>query len=1300
MTARWPLTEAQAGIWYAQQRDPGSPVLVTGQALQIEGPLDPAAMARAVMAIGREAESLSMRVADGPAEPEHWIDPDGSPALVIRDRTSADSATVVDEIQAEAQMPMDLACGPVAAFTLWRLGPTHHILTERIHHIAADGQAMVQVTRRLAALYDAEVTEGEPGEALAPYARILEEEARFAASPARARQRDYWLGTLADLPPVESMSAGPAGGDGRWFHRAEAPLPDDLRAGLLRLAEQADADWTDVLTALTGAYVARHLPSAPLAEAPEVVLGIPLQNRMGRVARVPSTRVNVLPLHLSVDEAAPLADWVGGVAQKLSAMRRNAGYRGEALQRELGRIGAGRRLWGPLVNILPFDACPGFHGCRTRLKILGAGSVDDITFCYRGDPGAGLVMQVDTNTGLYSAEATATHAHRLGHFLKSAMGAERLAEVSTLTQAEFQAHVHGRNATAHPVPETTLTALIEAGMRANPEAAALIFGDVTLSHARLDAETLALARRLAALGIGPGDTVAVALPRSVDLIVALVGILRAGAAYVPLDPEDRSARRDGILSRSNPVAVLAEPGFAAGGLPVIRARAEGVEADRAAVSPDDPAYVLFTSGSTGTPKGVVVEHRAIVNRLLWMREAYGIGAGDRILQKTPAIFDVSVWEFFLPILSGATLVVAPPGAHRDPGALAGLIRRHAITAMHFVPSMLDVFLSAPVSDGLSVRHVFASGEALPTRLAQQFHARIEGRLHNLYGPTEAAVDVTAHEAVAGTGGASVPIGRPVWNTRCYLLDTAGRPVPDGVPGRLYLAGRQLARGYLGQPELTAERFVPDPFHPGERMYDTGDLAISDGAGGLTFVGRGDDQIKVRGARVEPAEIERALEETGLVGRSAVIVRKDQQGGAQLVAYVVPRGDADPVAIRAALAERVPQAMVPAHVVTLAQLPLSPTGKLDRKALPAPAAANDASGRKPASEMERLLARLYAEILALDSPAPVETDFFLAGGDSLRAVRLTLRLEEELGVDPGLGTILETPVLADLAKALCARSTPDHGLDPVIRLSPDRDVAAPLLAVHPAGGLAWCYRTLARALPDRPVIGLQSPLLDPQAPDPDSLSALARAYVDRVEDIAPQGFSLLGWSLGGIIAHAMTAEAERRGLRVERLVLLDAYPSDCWRDEPEPDAGQALRALLAIAGYDPEAHVELDTPDAIMGFLRREGQALGHLPEAVQHGIVRSVRATNDLVRHHREDHVRAPTVHVAALCDQVGSSRHAGLWVPYTQLLARIAVDCRHADLVSPRITPEIVRAISAPWSSLVPRDAGVAALGAGPCRS
>ncbi|MEU9388291.1 amino acid adenylation domain-containing protein, partial [Streptomyces sp. NPDC048279] len=366
-------------------------------------------------------------------------------------------------------------------------------------------------------------------------------------------------------------------------------------------------------------------------------------------------------------------------------------------------------------------------------------------------------------------------------------------------------------------------------------------------------------------------------------------------------------------------------------VPRLTVDADGTPADPAhaslptAYDPRRPAYVIYTSGSTGRPKGVAVTHSGIVNRLLWMQDTYRLGADDRVLQKTPAGFDVSVWEFFWPLITGATLVLARPEDHQDPVHLAGLIERQRITTAHFVPSMLRAYLDEPAAAGrTALRQVMCSGEALPAPLAARFHQVLPGtRLHNLYGPTEASVDVTAHEVPADP--AAVPIGRPVWNTRTYVLDGALNPVPPGVSGELYLAGVQLARGYLGRPGLTAERFVADPFgEPGERMYRTGDLARWSGSGELEYLGRVDDQVKLRGFRIEPGEIEAVLAAHPGVAHATVVLRDER-----LVAYVVPAGSGtDPAGLRAHTARSLPDHMVPAAVVTLDALPLTPNGKLD------------------------------------------------------------------------------------------------------------------------------------------------------------------------------------------------------------------------------------------------------------------------------------------------------------------------------------------------------------------------------------
>ncbi|SFA90666.1 enterobactin synthetase component F [Poseidonocella pacifica] len=1268
-----PLCAAQEGIWYAQVQSPESPIFNTGQALHLHGCLDVEAMLRAMRKLAQEAECLRLRFMQGESGPVMWLEPDGAPEPSFRDLSEEDAPRTAFEaaVLVEARTPVDLRRGPISALTLWWLGTDHFVVSQRVHHLAADGYANLQLTRRLAALYEAETSDRPAPAPFGPFDRIAEWDRAQREDPARRVERVYWHDHLADLAEVGSFKPG-AAQSAAWFDRQEVELSAEMRAGLVDLADRTRIAWPDLVTSLTAAYCARSVTEG------ESVPGIPLMNRLGSpAARIPSTQVNVLPFRHRFDEDAPLTDAVADAAKTLAEMRRNGRYRGEMLRRELGRVGQGRRLHGPLINVLPFDPSPRIEGLRTSLQILGAGSVDDMTFAFRGDLRSGLILQLDSNPNHYRRDEAAAHLHRLCEFLRASVTAARLADVPTISKAEFDRHVHRRNATAHPVPETTLSALIEAQMKRSPDAVALRFKGEALSYAELNRRSAALAGHLAARGIGPEDRVAVALPRSMELLVALVGVLRAGAAYVPLDPEDTSSRRTDMLTRAEPRAVLAAPDFPAppdllippqvwaevGGAPV-RAK------------PRDPAYVLFTSGSTGRPKGVVVEHDAIVNRLLWMQSHYGITRADRILQKTPATFDVSVWEFFLPLIAGATLVIAPPGAHRDPRALAGILRDEGITAMHFVPSMLTLFLDAPESEGLAIPQVFVSGEALPSSLATAFHSRIKGRLHNLYGPTEAAVDVSYREAGEAEEGLSVPIGRPVWNTRLYCLDARKRPVPDGVTGRLYLAGRQLARGYLGQPELTEERFLPDPFHPGERMYDTGDLAVATPEGEFVFVGRADGQVKIRGVRVETGEVEAALTETGLVRQCAVMAQDAPSGGSRLIAWVVPReGDVTSDMLRSALAQHLPSAMVPGVFVLLDALPLNPSGKLDRKALPAPRV--ETFVRSAAEGTESLLVRLYAEVLGLDGGIGPETDFFAAGGDSLSAVRLSLRVEEETGRDPGLGLILEAPVVADLARRFDAAAAPYEGLSPVLHLS--KGGRAPLFAVHPAGGIGWCYRGLAGALSDRPLIALQSPLLTPECPAPGALGDLAESYCDRVEEVVPSGMvHVAGWSLGGLIAQDIAVRLARRGRSVGLVGLLDSYPSSCWRDEPEPSADDALRALLAIAGHDPEAYPELRGRDRIVGFLRAKGHALAALPEPVLDGVIRSVQETNRLVRGHREARYDGPVLHVRAARDHVGTALRPELWEPFARRVVCASLPCLHGELLAERHRFDLVQALEA----------------------
>lgn len=1274
MDVTWPLTEAQDGLWYAQAMDPANPIFNTGQYIELLGPLDLAAFERAHDQAVAQSPALSVRFATRDGCPVQWQG--AAPRLEIADLSDLPDpkGAALARMAADSGRALKLDCEPVARFVLFRLGPDHAFWYERIHHLATDGFGFVLFTNRVGELYSAETGARAAPAPYPPLARMFGEDEAYRDSPRRQKDAAFWREQMAGLETV----AGPAPGrtvTAHRFSRSLLQLDAGFCASLQTRAKAVRVSWPDVLTVLTAAYLSR------VSGEGERVFGLPFMARLGSpAAAVPCTWMNVLPFRCDPDEDAPLDQVLTQAAAQMGQLRRHGRYRSEQLRRDLRRSALDARLFGPLINVQPFDMPPRFAGLEARLHILGAGAVDDLTVTFRGDAVQALSLEIDSNPDLYAPEQGAAHATRLAQFLRRAVAADRLAEVPTVTEAEREWLVEGLNATRHPLPEVTLSDLILAQMRATPAAPAVVFGQTVLSYGELDRRSAALASALRARGAGRDKVVAVALPRSEHLAIALVAVLRAGAAYLPLDPGDPPGRLARLLERSGAVALLADNDFTVGGAAPFAPPdwpRDGT-APVADTKPGDLAYVLFTSGSTGAPKGVMIEHRAIVNRLMWMRHRYGFGPGDRILHKTPATFDVSVWELFLPALCGGTLVLAPPGAHRDPAAIAALIRDHGISTLHFVPSMLAAFLDAPASDGLALSRVFCSGEALTPELRDRFHTRVSAALHNLYGPTEAAVDVTAWEAGADDRSAPLPIGHPVWNTRTYVLDHRLRLVPPGVPGQLFLGGVQLARGYLGREDLTAERFLPDPHLPGQRIYTTGDRALQRaGDGAVIYLGRVDDQIKIRGMRVEPGEVEAALRDIDGV-REALVLMRREGGAARLVAYVLAGANlAETDSLRAALELRLPAHMVPSTILALQAWPLTSSGKLDRRALPAPVP-QVPRGQPPQGPTETRLAALYRELLHLPALPGREADFFALGGDSLGAVALSLRLGEEFGRDPGLGQIFQTPGIAALARVMDMAEEAQSGLTPLLQLAGDGP-RAPLFILPPAGGLGWGYRRLARALaPERPVWAVQSPLLEGGAM-PASLSAMAADYARRIVEMQPRGLiHLAGWSVGGILAQEIAVSLKAMQRDVGLVALLDAYPAECWRAEAEPDEAAALRALLAIAGHDPEAHPDLDSRAAVVGFLRQGGTALGSLPAPVLDAVVQLVTGTNRLIRAHYHRPYTGALTHVRAARDHAGRGFHAGLWAPHAARVEAIDLPCLHAEMIGPqavaRIAPELAR--------------------------
>lgn len=605
-----------------------------------------------------------------------------------------------------------------------------------------------------------------------------------------------------------------------------------------------------------------------------------------------------------------------------------------------------------------------------------------------------------------------------------------------MTDEEFYRVLVEFNDTKVDYPrDVCLHQLFEAQVLRTPDAIAVVFEGTQLTYSELNMRTNQLAHHLRALGVGPDVPVGVYMERSLEMVIALYGILKAGGAYVPLDPgyprqrvifmlED--ARAPVLLTQKRLVAELPADEATVICLDTDWASLEGENASNPSsdVTAENLAYIIFTSGTTGRPKGVMNSHRGICNRLLWMQDTYQLAEADSVVQKTPFSFDVSVWEFFWPLLFGARLVVARPGGHKDSSYLVKLIIEHGITTIHFVPSMLQLFLDdGGVGECHSLKRVICSGEALPYDLQERFFARLNAGLHNLYGPTEAAVDVTYWPCEQGSNLDFVPIGRPVANTQLYVLDDNMRAVPIGEPGELHIGGVQVARGYLNRPELTKERFVPDPFseEPGAFLYKTGDLASHLPTGDLKFLGRIDHQVKIGGNRIELGEIESVLGGHKAVKQAVVLAREDEPGEKRLVAYVVAESahKLDASQLRLHLGENLPDYMIPSAFVMLDSMPLSPNGKVDRRALPKPSGRRPELGQAyvaPRNELERYLADIWCEIIRLERVG-IHDRFFELGGTSLQAARFINRLQLELGENIYIVSVFEAPTIAEYAEFL-------------------------------------------------------------------------------------------------------------------------------------------------------------------------------------------------------------------------------------------------------------------------------------------
>ncbi|GAA0706299.1 hypothetical protein GCM10009548_94410 [Streptomyces malaysiensis subsp. malaysiensis] len=1048
-----PLSPLQEGMLFLALYDERSVDAYTVQlGFDLEGRVDPAGLRAAGDALlrrhpnlraGFRHEKLSRPVQVIPHEVElDWQEAD------LRDGSDQARRTALDElVERDRTRRFDLAAPPLIRFTLARLADERYRLVVTLHHILLDGWSFPLLVDDLFELYAQRGDEsGRPK--VTPYRDYL----AWLSRQDRDAAAKAWRTALDGVTEPTLLVPGAGQRVDRMPEEFSLELPAELTERLTALARSRG--WT-LNTVVQGAW---GLLLSSLTGRDDVVFGTTVSGRPPEVPGVEAMVglfINTLPVRVRLDPAESLGQLLGRLQDQHTELMDHQHLGLTQIQRETGT--------GALFDTLavfenyPFDpAALDRTVDGVRVSGFSGAEATHYPLSLIAYPGERIRLRVGHRPEFVDRAAAEAAAARLTRVLEAVAADpdQRVAAVDALAADERERVLERWNDTAYDVRPDTLPRLFEARAAAVRDHPAVVFEGTEVSYADLNARANRLARHLIAQGVGPERTVALAVPRSVELIVALLAVTKTGAAYLPVDPDHPRDRTSYVLSQARPALVLTTAA-AAGGLPTTdapvlvldapeqaaaladHADTDVQDAERTApLTQDHPAYVIYTSGSTGRPKGVVVPHRGIVNRLAWMQGQYGLAMDDRVLQKTPAGFDVSVWEFFWTLTEGATLVVARPGGHKDPAYLAGLVRDQRVTTLHFVPSMLQEFLQEPAAVRCAgLRRVLCSGEALPDPLRERFFSVLTAELHNLYGPTEASVDVTYWQCEAGHAPGPVPIGRPVWNTRTLVLDAMLRPVAPGVAGDLYLAGAQLARGYLDRPDLTAERFVADPYGPaGGRMYRTGDVARWTDQGVLEFLGRADDQVKLRGFRIELGEIEAALTGHPRIAAAAVVVREDRAGDQRLVAYPVaadPADAPDSADLRAHLAAAVPDYMVPSAFVPLDRLPLSANGKLDRKALPAPDAVTGGIGRAPRTPREEILCGLFAEVLGVDRVGP-DDDFFALGGHSLLATRLVSRIRSAFGVELAVGALFEAPTAARLETELAHAGDARPGVRPYVR----------------------------------------------------------------------------------------------------------------------------------------------------------------------------------------------------------------------------------------------------------------------------
>ncbi|GAA2726993.1 amino acid adenylation domain-containing protein [Actinocorallia aurantiaca] len=1260
-----PLSPLQQGLFFHALFDADADVYSAQVVLRLDGPLDVPALRNAAQAL--VARHANLRAAFRQRKQGDSVQLVAKAVRVPFEELEAPVGEVEEIAARERAHRWDLGRPPLLRFTLVRSAPDVHHLVFTNHHILLDGWSTPILQTELFALY---VTGGDASvlPRVTPYKNYLawvSRQDRPAAEAAWSRALEGVQEPTLIRPQAVEGTAAPV--------KLTLTLDEKLTTALNARARAEGVTLNTVLQLAWGLVLGTETGRTDVVFG-GVVSGRPPE--LAGVEQMVGLFINTLPIRIRVEPGDTLAGALRRVqGEQMDLLAHH--HLGLAEIQGLIRLGALFDTVTVLENY-PFD--PEAEAVDLNGVKIGSAEMYDATHypvSLAAVPGRELSVRLDYRPDLFTSEEAERLISRLRKVLEAIAEQPGLqvARLDLLTGDEREralaarGRVTGREA-------RSVTGLFAEVAAARPDAVAIRHGGESITYAELDERSGRLAGRLAELGVGPETPVAMLLERGPQVLVSTLAVLKAGGYYVPIHHSYPADRRAWALRESGaPVLLLdeafADPGFTPEARTVrVDRPVDGPIAPPAPVTPDRLAYAIFTSGSTGLPKSVGVPHREVVD---FVTDSRVKADGERILVFSAHAFDASTYEMWVPLLNGGTAVIAPPG-ELDTEGFALLAERERLTAAFVTTSLFNLMAAErpEVFAGLSSLHT--GGEAGNVRAMRAvLDACPDLRLCNAYGPTEATTYAALQPMRPALDGRNTaPLGGPLEDTRLYVLDEALRPVPDGTPGELYLAGSGLARGYLRRPGLTAERFVADPFGgPGERMYRTGDLVRRRGDL-LEYLDRADHQVKIRGFRIELGEIEAALGAHPYVAQAAVLARQDRPGERRLVAYAVPHEGCalEPDDLRRFLGESLPSYMVPAAAVVLESFPLNGSGKLDRAALPAPDLGVE--GRAPRTPEEETLCGLFAEVLGLPGVL-ADVSFFDLGGDSIAALRLAA-LAKQAGLDLTPRMVFTHQTVEGL---LAAGDEPELGLDVLLPIR-TKGEGAPLFCVHPASGLSWPYFALLPHLPGRPVYGLQSRTLREAGYRAASIREMAEDYVAEMRKVRPSGpYHLLGWSLGGLVAFEAARILEEAGEEVELLCMLDSFHSqDLEASEREvvPELMQAIGIDESVAGDDP-LNPDLD---AIMAELRARGDAFSTLEEeqllAVYSTYENGLRIVDGYVP---DGPVRADLLFFRATEGLLPDSPDPSIWDPYVRGVERHDLAVEHHFLMEPEAVQKIAQVLS-----------------------